>query len=74
MANAVHRDLDLYFQGHTISGNHIIFNIWMTVRASKNVFVEVDSSHFLIRKDMLYKIIYILFFTHHKFVVACYAI
>ena len=34
--NVVRYDLDLYFQGHTISENHIIFNIWKAVRASEN--------------------------------------
>ena len=32
---AEYHDIALYFQGHKISGNHIIFNIWKMVRASK---------------------------------------
>ena len=32
VANVVHRDLDLYFQGHNIFGN-IIYHIWNMVKA-----------------------------------------
>ena len=38
--NVVHRDLYLYFHGHTHSGIHIIYNIWKTVRA-KNTQVRL---------------------------------
>ena len=35
IANVVHLDLDLYFQGHEISGNYIVYNILKTMRAKK---------------------------------------
>ena len=35
IANIVQNDLDRLFKCHKISGNHIIFNIWKTVRANK---------------------------------------
>ena len=48
IANVVHRDLHGCFQGHTISGNHIIL-IWKTLGASKKCsstsFIEVDTSY-----------------------------
>ena len=44
-ANVVRRDLDLYFQGYNISGNHI-FNILKTVTAIEKIlpmtFMQVD--------------------------------
>ena len=40
-ANVVHRDIDLYFQGHTKSENYIIFNIFKTVSASEYVQVSL---------------------------------
>ena len=44
-----HRYLDLYFQGHKISGNHTIVNIWKTVKASEKIsstsFIEIDTCH-----------------------------
>ena len=52
IVNVVHRGLALYFQDHTISGNHIIYNIWKTVRAvrdsekcTSSPFMKVDISH-----------------------------
>ena len=49
IANAVHLYIDLYFQGHKMFGNHIIFNIWKTVSASEKcsctTFIESDTSH-----------------------------
>ena len=49
IANAVHHDLDLYFQGKKMSGNHIIFNVWKTVRVSEKssstTFIVVDIGH-----------------------------
>ena len=47
-ANVVRRDSDLYFQGNTNFGNHIL-NIWKTVRASEKyssmTCTEVDIGH-----------------------------
>ena len=49
MANVVHRDLDLYFEGQMIFGNYIIFNILKKVRAiekcSIKTFRKVDTNH-----------------------------
>ena len=49
IANVVHRDFDLYFHSHTNSGNHVIFDIWKTVRVgekySSKTFIEVDFCH-----------------------------
>ena len=48
-ANVLHRDIDLYFQGHTNSENYIIFNIFKTVSASEicssKSLIEFDTSH-----------------------------
>ena len=45
----VHRSVDLYFQGHTISKNISLYNIWKTVSASEKcsstTFIEVSISH-----------------------------
>ena len=65
IANIIHRDLDLYFHGHKISGNDIIFNIWKAVRLAKNAQVQilkVDISHRMAPLRMLYivTLIYIL--------------
>ena len=58
IASDIHRELDLYFLGHKISGNKFI-NIWKTVRDSKEcpnttTFIEVDISHRIASMWMLY--------------------
>ena len=49
IANVVHRDIDLYFQGHANSENHIIFNIFKMESASEKCssksLIEFDTSH-----------------------------
>ena len=58
IANVVHCDVDLYFQGHTNSGNHI-FSICKTVRTSdedysSTTFKEVCSNHRMAQLQVLY--------------------
>ena len=57
IVNVVHHDLDLYFQGHNISGNHIIVNIWKMVRASEKCsstsFIEVGTGYRMVPLQIL---------------------
>ena len=54
----MHCDLDLYFQDHTISINHILYNIWKSLELAKKIssrtFIEVGSSHRMKPWRMLY--------------------
>ena len=58
MANGVHRDLDVYFQGQTISGIHVVYNIWKTVISSEQCrsssFIDVDIGQRMAPLRMLY--------------------
>ena len=58
IANVVQCDLDIYFQGHTFYGNHVIFNMWKTVKASEKclstTFIEIDIIHLMALLGMLY--------------------
>ena len=71
IANVVHRDPDLYFQGYKISGNHIIIYIWKTVRASKKcfkiIFIEVDITHRMATLRMLYTVSFTYIFKFTTF-------
>ena len=50
--------IDIYFQGHKISGNHLILNILKMVRASEKcsskTFIEVDTSYRMVPLQLLY--------------------
>ena len=56
-ATAVHRDLDLYFKGHNISGNINVYSISKTVNASEKrsimTFIKVDTIHRMAPLQML---------------------
>ena len=71
IANVVHHDLDLYFQGHIVSLNHIILHIWKTVRASEQcsstTLMEFDTSHRMVPLRMFIVTLIYIFKVRSKF-------
>ena len=69
IANVAHRDLDLYFQGHTISGKHLISGKRLNAseKCSNMTFIEVVISHRISILRMLYIVTVTYIFKGAKF-------